>query len=165
MSAPRRFRSTKAELAVKKLRSEISLMVDQALEPIARRMRALEEHILDLKGLAEPANDVGPGDTLGRSVMEDELERSRSKNRIVGEGLERAAREIKTLPVFDNWQHRSAGMRCSTCMFYVPKAGLGPSPLNGEQLVERGRCRRHAPSMNGWPVLLPSDWCGEHKLA
>jgi hypothetical protein len=111
------------------------------------------------------ARDAEPGDTFGRSVMEDELERSRSKNRIVGEGLERAAREIKTLPVFDNWQHRSAGMRCSTCMFYVPKPGLGPSPLNGEQLVERGRCRRNAPSMNGWPVLLPSDWCGEHKLA
>lgn len=27
-----------------------------------------------------------------------------------------------------------------------------------------GRCRRHAPSMNGYPVVWVSDWCGDHKL-
>jgi hypothetical protein len=57
----------------------------------------------------------------------------------------------------DNWKHRSAGMKCSTCMWYAPKATQEPArPI--------GRCRRHAPSMNGWPVMFPTDWCGDHKL-
>jgi len=31
-----------------------------------------------------------------------------------------------------------------------------------EQLL--GRCRRHAPTMSGYPVVFPIDWCGDHKL-
>ena len=59
----------------------------------------------------------------------------------------------------DNWRHRSLGMRCTTCMWYVPK----------QSAVERtgpgvGRCRRHCPTMNGWPVMVETDWCGDHKL-
>jgi hypothetical protein len=27
-----------------------------------------------------------------------------------------------------------------------------------------GRCRRHAPTMNGYPVVFEDDWCGDHKL-
>ena len=53
----------------------------------------------------------------------------------------------------DPWKHRSVGMRCSTCMWYVPK---GDSNI--------GRCRRHAPTMNGYPVVYDNDWCGDHKL-
>lgn len=35
-----------------------------------------------------------------------------------------------------------------------------------EGLVDRlGRCRRHAPTMSGYPVVFASDWCGDHKLA
>lgn len=60
----------------------------------------------------------------------------------------------------DAWQHRSDGMRCSTCMWYVdkrPKDGLSTTkPV--------GRCRRHAPAMNGYPVVFPGDWCGDHRL-
>lgn len=55
----------------------------------------------------------------------------------------------------DNWKHRSAGMLCRTCIFYVPK------------MVTLGRCRRHAPSYNagqGWPPVFETDWCGDHKL-
>lgn len=61
-------------------------------------------------------------------------------------------------PELDPWKHRSKGMRCVTCMYYVPKepAGQGHSVL--------GRCRRHAPTMNGYPVVFPHDWCGDHKL-
>jgi hypothetical protein len=54
----------------------------------------------------------------------------------------------------DPWAHRSIGMRCSTCMWYVPKAGGAPI----------GRCRRHAPTMNGYPVVFETDFCGDHKL-
>jgi hypothetical protein len=27
-----------------------------------------------------------------------------------------------------------------------------------------GRCRRHAPTMNGYPAVFEADWCGDHKL-
>ena len=56
----------------------------------------------------------------------------------------------------DNWAHRSAGMKCASCMWFVPK---GDGPL--------GRCRRHAPSLNaaiGWPAVFKTDWCGDHKI-
>jgi len=55
----------------------------------------------------------------------------------------------------DPWKHRSAQMKCRTCMYYVPKEGPGP---------EIGRCRRNAPTMKGYPAVFPDDWCGEHKL-
>lgn len=54
----------------------------------------------------------------------------------------------------DNWKHRATNMKCRTCMYYAPKAGTTPI----------GRCRRHAPTMNGWPVMHETDWCGDHKL-
>jgi hypothetical protein len=55
----------------------------------------------------------------------------------------------------DPWAHRSAGMRCSSCMWFVEKAGTTSGV---------GRCRRHAPTMNGYPVVFLMDWCGDHKL-
>ena len=53
----------------------------------------------------------------------------------------------------DNWEHRSASMRCKSCMYFVPKG-----------LTNFGRCRRRAPTLNGWPAVFDSDWCGDHKL-
>jgi hypothetical protein len=38
-------------------------------------------------------------------------------------------------------------------MWFVKK---GDGPL--------GRCRRHAPTMNGYPAVFVTDWCGDHKL-
>ncbi len=61
----------------------------------------------------------------------------------------------------DNWIHRSTGMVCGTCMFYVSKK----KPEDKPEVKEKGRCRRHAPTMSGWPVLFPTDWCGDHKLS
>jgi hypothetical protein len=60
----------------------------------------------------------------------------------------------------DNWKHRSSNMRCSTCMWYMPK----PLPAGSDHGPTVGRCRRHAPSMNGFPVVYVDDWCGDHKL-
>ncbi len=60
----------------------------------------------------------------------------------------------------DPWVHRTAGMRCRTCVFYVPK-------VPGDELTpgrELGRCRRSAPTMKGFPAVFPADWCGEHRL-
>ncbi len=53
--------------------------------------------------------------------------------------------------VRDNWGNRSENMKCNTCMWYAPKQG-------------NGRCRRHAPTMSGYPVVFSDDWCGDHKL-
>ena len=52
----------------------------------------------------------------------------------------------------DNWSRRSDGMICKTCISYVVKKG------------NIGRCRKKAPSMNGFPVVFETDWCGDHKL-
>ena len=55
----------------------------------------------------------------------------------------------------DPLTNRSEGMRCRTCLWFVSK---------GDGLSDVGRCRRHAPAMNGYPVVLQSDWCGDHRL-
>jgi hypothetical protein len=54
----------------------------------------------------------------------------------------------------DPWRHRSQGMKCSTCMWFVIK----------ENTNTLGRCRRHSPTMNGYPVVFTTDWCEDHKL-
>jgi hypothetical protein len=60
----------------------------------------------------------------------------------------------------DPWKHRSAGMSCETCMWFVRK--VSEEPVADKKLI--GRCRRHAPTMNGYPVVFTTDWCGDHKL-
>jgi hypothetical protein len=58
----------------------------------------------------------------------------------------------------DPWKHRSEGMRCNTCMWFVPKQ---PDAKLGYDL---GRCRRHAPTIDGYPVVFVTDWCGDHRV-
>ena len=61
----------------------------------------------------------------------------------------------------DPWAHRSAHMRCATCMWFVEKAAqFSPEEKTGSF----GRCRRHAPTMSGYPAVFGNDWCGDHKL-
>jgi len=72
----------------------------------------------------------------------------------------------------DPWIHRSEGMKCRTCMWYVPKIAVRIAGTNETvDLSETvrpgskvGRCRRYAPTMNGYPVCFDEDWCGDHKL-
>jgi hypothetical protein len=66
--------------------------------------------------------------------------------------------------ISDPWKHRSASMSCHTCMWYVEKQRLGTANSDVNPLKTIGRCRRHAPTMNGYPVVYMSDWCGDHKL-
>jgi len=63
----------------------------------------------------------------------------------------------------DPWKHRSSGMKCTTCMWFAEKA-LDVSQAGQVPVAPLGRCRRHAPTMNGYPVVFPTDWCGDHKL-
>ena len=57
----------------------------------------------------------------------------------------------------DPWAHRSAGMKCASCMWFVIKSAA-------DRLTMIGRCRRHAPTMNGYPAVFMHDWCGDHKI-
>ena len=57
----------------------------------------------------------------------------------------------------DPWKHRSSKMLCQTCMWYVAKE-------NERGFTGLGRCRKSNPTMNGYPVVFPTDWCGCHKL-
>lgn len=62
----------------------------------------------------------------------------------------------------DPWKHRSKGMKCRTCMWFVVKAADGARDKPEQGAV--GRCRRRAPTMNGFPVVFERDWCGDHRL-
>jgi len=59
----------------------------------------------------------------------------------------------------DPWKNRSAGIRCQTCIWFVLKE---LTTATGKSSV--GRCRRHAPTMGGYPVVFMTDWCGDHRL-
>lgn len=67
----------------------------------------------------------------------------------------------------DNWKHRSAGMMCAGCMWFALKETKAPEAAVAKPLDPRGelgRCRRHAPTMSGFPAVFTADWCGDHKL-
>ena len=65
--------------------------------------------------------------------------------------------EQQAKQIADPWIHRSNGMRCKTCIWFVSKK----SAITETQI---GRCRRHAPTMGGYPVVYMTDWCGDHRL-
>ncbi len=85
----------------------------------------------------------------------------------------KAQAKQEVIPNADPWKHRSTGMKCATCMWFVEKAvehfplgaNGGPTNPNPNPKNEQfGRCRRHAPTMQGYPVVFGHDWCGDHKL-
>ena len=61
----------------------------------------------------------------------------------------------------DPWKHRASEMRCKTCMWFVPKKKTDREQGQGYDL---GRCRKHAPTMSGFPAVFVNDWCGDHKI-
>jgi hypothetical protein len=65
----------------------------------------------------------------------------------------------------DPWIHRSQGMRCKTCIWFVPKVTIMEGTIDTPNPVYHlGRCRRHAPTMGGYPVVFVNDWCGDHRI-
>jgi len=53
----------------------------------------------------------------------------------------------------DFWEKRGENMVCRTCMYFL----LKKSPT--------GRCKRHAPTMTGYPVVYEAEpGCGDHKV-
>ena len=73
----------------------------------------------------------------------------------------------------DSWRHRSEGMKCRTCMWFLKKQKHETIEAEhvreisklGDERGAMGRCRRHSPTMTGFPVVFESDWCGDHKLS
>ena len=65
----------------------------------------------------------------------------------------------------DPWSNLST-YACSRCRFFVPKptVTLPDEHGNVQVTVILGRCRRHAPTMDGYPVVYAIDWCGDHKM-
>ncbi len=63
----------------------------------------------------------------------------------------------------DEWEDRKGKMKCSKCIWFVEKKSERILAPAGEA-NKIGRCRRHSPSMNGYPLVFQKDWCGDHKL-
>lgn len=59
----------------------------------------------------------------------------------------------------DLWTNRTEYRRCKTCQFVCEKE----KSVN-ESAQKVARCRRHAPTINGYPLVYPDDWCGDWKL-
>ena len=71
----------------------------------------------------------------------------------------------------DCWKNRSSGMKCKTCVFFVPKKADGKDGMEGLDGVPSpapngaiGRCRANPPTMKGFPIVFEYDWCGYHRI-
>jgi hypothetical protein len=64
----------------------------------------------------------------------------------------------------DNWKDRNKTMICDTCIYFCMKNSHEVINIESKTRIIVGRCRRHSPSMSGYPVVYPSDWCGDHKI-
>lgn len=103
-------------------------------------------------------NEMTPTDELMARKAEREKEILEQERKMCNtmQQVEVLEREAVAKMNDDAWIHRSSKMRCGTCMFFVEKAG-------GSSII--GRCRRHAPTLSGWPAIFGDrDWCGDHKL-
>lgn len=56
---------------------------------------------------------------------------------------------------------RFTNMKCACCMWFVIKVSDSSGPKT-DNIV--GRCRRHAPTLQGFPAVYDTDWCGDHKI-
>lgn len=72
--------------------------------------------------------------------------------------MENVKNAVQAVEERDPWKHRTEGMKCRTCMWFAHKVSVE------QDRKPIGRCRRHAPMMNGYPVVFATDWCGDHKL-
>jgi hypothetical protein len=122
---------------------------------------------------------AAPDDTdehAGDRAWETEPTRHVAERRAAAAATDEVLRDTSR----DPWAHRSAGLRCDTCMWYVAKQrqsvarihetdskgnpiGAG-EPFPTLSVGTIGRCRRRSPTISGYPGVYPTDWCGDHKL-
>lgn len=53
-------------------------------------------------------------------------------------------------------------MICGTCMYFVVRREVINS--QGKSIANEGDCRLNAPTKFGWPDVVTTDWCGNHKI-
>jgi hypothetical protein len=167
MGSPRRSRE-RPKLATAAAVENLNEIVQHTTRQLSKETEALRMELRELRAftmreLANPVrgrHDEGPvAGTLGDVAQEIPAGDGRTKS-FETQAIRKGASWA------DPWQHRSMGMRCSTCMFHAPKGfGLNPAEPKGDRIL-LGRCRRHAPVLGGFPVVVSeTDWCGDHKLA
>lgn len=50
-------------------------------------------------------------------------------------------------------------------MWFAPKRTVKPGTIDElDPVYHLGRCRRHAPTVSGFPSVFVNDWCGDHRL-
>ena len=123
--------------------------------PVEIEKSALVRSVTNLRGLT---GVVGPVVPLSLGAIEGEPAKAAQVSpEANGEQVSPAAIGLGQR---DPWANRYSGMRCRTCIFYVEKVRV----LGNMTEAPIGRCRRHAPTMSGYPVVFPADRCGDHKL-
>lgn len=110
---------------------------------------------------AKPTSDKDR-EAYATSLMEEEIPGQILRNQRVADVLDRFEEKTRERCGPDPWKHRSLSMKCSSCMWYVQKTLARSDDPRLD--VELGRCRRRAPTMNGYPAVFTTDWCGDHKL-
>lgn len=109
------------------------------------------QHPVDLS-----AQQRSIADQMNQRIRTEWEEKEREKRMLVAEQMQQKPVVGTAIQgATDPWKHRSSGMHCDTCMWFIKKDGA----VHG-----LGRCRRHAPTMNGYPAVFVDDWCGDHKL-
>jgi hypothetical protein len=43
---------------------------------------------------------------------------------------------------------------CAYCYYFYDQS-------DDDDAIVRGQCRRHAPTINGWPIVTERAWCGD----
>jgi hypothetical protein len=51
-------------------------------------------------------------------------------------------------------------MSCKHCIYFV----LSEIEKTDRDAGRAGRCRRHSPNINGFPVVFENEWCGDNKF-
>lgn len=138
--------------------------LDAANQDVPGSIEMFMRRICNRFGLVQPWAEPTPEQPIEKKNMDElrdveamasELEK---KNPMLIGGIRQGVRPADD----DPWKHRSAGMRCRTCIWFVAKEKApGPQPQDAREV---GRCRRHAPTMGGYPVVFREDWCGDHRL-
>ncbi len=138
------------------------------------RADAKPDYAIELPGEAKVNEEI---EAMGQESFsaEEMFGRQETETRVPwteSDSSRRALLDQSPLPTFedeqapalpdDPWIHRSEGMRCRTCISFVPKVCHGSFTTDPRGAL--GRCRKHAPTMGGFPAVFETDWCGDHKI-
>lgn len=106
----------------------------------------------DLMGDEGPAPPPSKKDDLREA--QKNIYRNVMKKAVSSDGL-----DFKNIPLIrDHWKHREEHLLCRSCMWFVRKE------MRSGKTTSLGRCRKRAPTLQGFPAVFEQDWCGDHKI-